>query len=199
MILSHLSGLPKKGILSAAVTNLSPEICRKFKAARIAKGLNQTALAQAVGCKQSAISMFEGGMATKISDDTVKKISEFLGVPLVEEKEETVVPSVTMPRSEGVLGFCPNCNCLSNIPYAVGNDLFYRPTHHHHAHVGNRCVDCGEILETRCPVCGAPVNEGACCAVCGSAYVTPVLPEGIDFFAYAKARRDEIAQIRSLS
>lgn len=143
--------------------------------------------------------MFEGGMSTKISDDTVKKISEFLGVPLVEEKEETPVSSVTMPVGDGVLGFCPNCNCLSNIPYAVGNDLFYRPTHHYHVRTGNRCVDCGEILETRCPVCGAPVNEGACCAACGSAYVTPVLSEGIDFFAYAKARREEIIQIRSLS
>ncbi|MGN0853751.1 MAG: helix-turn-helix domain-containing protein [Kiritimatiellia bacterium] len=179
------------------MTNLSPDVCRRFKAARIGKGLSQTALAQAVGCKQSAISMFEGGMATKISDDTVRKISEFLRVPLVEEEKACASPSASHPLGAAVLGFCPNCNCISNIPYVAGNDLFYRPVRHG-TRLGNRCVDCGEILEIRCPVCGVPVNEGACCASCGGAYVTPVLPEGVDCLAYARARREEIIQIRSL-
>lgn len=138
-------------------------------------------------------------MSTKISDDTVKKISDFLGVSLVEDKKEPKIPQNLDSVGEGVLWFCPNCNCLSNVPYVVGSDIFYRPVHRHHLRFGNRCVECGEILETRCPVCGAPVNEGACCAFCGSAYVTPVLPSEIDIYAYAEKRREEIIQIQSLS
>ena len=57
------------------MTNLPADICLKFKEARKAKGLNQSSLAQMVGCKQSAISMFEGGMVTQVrlrSADTVR-------------------------------------------------------------------------------------------------------------------------------
>ena len=186
--------------------NLSKEICLKFKEARKAKGLNQSALARAVGCQQSAISMFEGGMVTKLSDETVKKLSEFLGVPLEEKKEEAPEAVVDTSSSAvlGILashihGYCPNGQCPSNIPYVVEGRLFYRPAKSAFAHVtGKYCPHCGELLETRCPVCGAPLNEGACCAVCGSAYVTPVLPEGVDVAAYARARREEIVQLRAL-
>ena len=62
--------------------NLTAEICAKFKEARKAKGLNQSALAQAVGCKQSAVSMFEAGMATKLSDEAGGKMAELLGLDL---------------------------------------------------------------------------------------------------------------------
>ena len=189
--------------------NLSKEICLKFKEARKAKGLNQSALARAVGCQQSAISMFEGGMVTKLSDETVGKLSEFLGVPLEEKKEEPPSTSAEVVESSaGVVGlladhihgYCPNGQCPSNIPYVVEGRLFYRPARSALAHVhGKYCPHCGELLETRCPVCGAPLNEGACCATCGSAYVTPVLPEGIDVMAYARARREEIVQFRTLN
>lgn len=186
------------------MTNLSPEICLKFKEARIAKGLNQSALAREMGCQQSAISMFEGGMATKLSDETVMKMADFLGVKLEEEKKAPAVavssPAVSVsPTVVVVRGYCPNCQCPSNVPYVVEGHLFYRPSRGLAAPTGGvRCAQCGELLEMRCPVCGAPLNDGACCAVCGSAYVTPVLPEGIDPAAYARARREEIVQLRSL-
>ena len=187
--------------------NLSQEICLKFKEARKAKGLNQSALARAVGCQQSAISMFEGGMVTKLSDETVRKLSDFLGVPLEEEKKEVAAPAADTLQSAVSLGvaaqpphgYCPNCHCPSNVPYTVEGRLFYRPTRGLAAPAGGtRCAQCGEILEMCCPVCGAPLNDGACCSVCGSAYVTPVLPEGVDAVAYARARRDEISQLRAL-
>lgn len=187
--------------------NLSKEICLKFKEARRSKGLNQSSLARQVGCQQSALSMFEGGMTTKLSDETVSKLSEILGVPL-EEKADAAEPA-TEPASTELLaglvsepprGYCPNCHCPSNVPYTVEGRLFYRPTRAIAAPSGGkRCAVCGEVLEMRCPVCGAPLNDGACCAVCGSSYVTPVLPEGIDATAYARARREEIAQLRALS
>jgi len=188
------------------MTNLSTEICFKFKEARKAKGLNQSALARIMGCQQSAISMFEGGLSTKLSDETVQKMADFLGVKLEEERktEEDSADSSTVSSSMVVSaalthGYCPNCHCPSNVPYVVEGRLFFRPTRAIASPTGGvRCAQCGELLEMRCPVCGALLNDGACCAVCGSAYVTTVLPEGVDAVAYARARRDEIVQLRSL-
>ena len=190
------------------MTNLSTEICLLFKEARKAKGLNQSALARFLGCQQSAISMFEGGQSTKLSDETVKKMADFLGVEIPEKKPEPEATdsgvAVTQTGGEGMggvvaRGYCPNCHCPSNIPYVVEGRLFYRPNRVLASPTGGvRCTQCGEILEMRCPVCGAPLNDGACCAVCGGAYVTPVLPEGVDPSAYARARRDEMLQLKAL-
>lgn len=172
------------------------------------KGLNQSALARAIGCQQSAISMFEGGMATKLSDETVHKMADFLGIKLEDELKTAKETNQSLADSGGTSGatlavqrgYCPNCHCPSNVPYVVEGRLFYRPSRAVAAPTGGtRCTQCGEVLEMRCPVCGSPLNEGACCAVCGSAYVTPVLPEGLDYIAYARARREEIVQLRSLA
>jgi len=189
------------------MTNLSTDICLKFKEARKAKGLNQSALARAMGCQQSAISMFEGGMSTKLSDETVQKMADFLGVRLEDERksEGTDVSSVddsSVKRPSVFIthGYCPNCQCPSNVPYVVDGRLFYRPTRAIASPTGGvRCTQCGELLEMRCPVCGAPLNDGACCAVCGAVYVTPVLPDGVEVAVYARMRREEIIQLRSLS
>lgn len=184
------------------MTNLSTEICLKFKQARLAKGLNQSALAREIGCQQSAISMFEGGMTTKLSDETVKKMADFLGIKLEESrKNPSPIPNVSSIVQPVLVahGYCPNCQCPSNVPYVVEGHLFYRPSRSIASPTGGkRCTQCGELLEMRCPVCGAPLNDGACCAVCGSVYVTPVLPEGVDPVSYARARREEIIQLRSL-
>lgn len=179
--------------------DISQEICAKFKAARQAKGLNQSALAQIVGCRQSAISMFEGGLTTKLSEETVKKLSEFLKVPLEAEKKEQI-PSEILPSvaiGQMIRGFCPDCNCLSNVPYMVGSRMFFRPSRLVSSPTGGKyCAICGELLELRCPVCGAQLNDGACCAACGSTYVTPVLPDGIDLMEYVRNRRIDIESMR---
>ena len=184
------------------MSNVSKELCIRLAEARRAKGFRQTELAAQIGCTQSALSMFEGGQPTKLSDETVKKLSELLGVPLVEQEKvaeasgEAQVASVEIPV---VHGFCPNCQCPSNVPYVVSGRLFFRPSRNIASPTGGkRCTLCGEVLEMRCPVCGAPLNDGACCAVCGSNYVTPVVPDGIDVSAYAQARRAEIIQLREL-
>ena len=167
------------------------------------KGFRQTELASKVGCTQSALSMFEGGQPTKLSDDIVKKLSEVLDVPLSEpDKDKTsqngsaISVAADLPV---VHGFCTNCQCPSNVPYVVSGRLFFRPLRMAASPSGGaRCAYCGEFLEMRCPVCGAPLNEGACCAVCGSSYVTPVVAEGVDVVEYAKARRADIIQLREL-
>ena len=184
------------------MSNVSKELCIRLAEARRAKGFRQTELAAQIGCTQSALSMFEGGQPTKLSDETVKKLSELLGVPLVDQEKvaeasrEAQVASVEIPV---VHGFCPNCQCPSNVPYVVSGRLFFRPSRNIASPTGGkRCTLGGEVLEMRCPVCGAPLNDGACCAVCGSNYVTPVVPDGIDVSAYAQARRAEIIQLREL-
>ena len=67
------------------MSKVSRELCLRFAEARRAKGLRQTELAAQVGCTQSALSMFESGQPTKLSEETVKKLSDFLDVPLQEE------------------------------------------------------------------------------------------------------------------
>ena len=183
------------------MSKVSKELCLRFAEARRAKGLRQTELAAQVGCTQSALSMFEGGQPTKLSEETVKKLSGFLGVPLQEENPlaRAVFQSEPNATQVAVHGFCPNCQCPSNVPYVVEGRLFYRPSRRTASPTGGvRCTQCGELLEMRCPSCGAPLNDGACCAVCGAAYVTPSIAEGVDVAAYARMRREEIIQLRGL-
>lgn len=183
------------------MSKVSRELCFRFAEARRAKGLRQTELAAQVGCTQSALSMFESGQPTKLSEETVKKLSDLLGVPLQEEwySVETVQATGLREPLNVVHGFCPNCQCPSNVPYVVEGRLFYRPSRRVASPTGGvRCTQCGEVLEMKCPSCGASLNDGACCAVCGSAYVTPSIADGIDVVAYARIRREEIIQLREL-
>ena len=182
------------------MSNISKELCIRFAEARRAKGIRQTELAAQIGCTQSALSMFEGGQPTKLSDETVKRLSEVLGVPLGHEEKSEAGNGCMTGQNPAVSGFCPNCHCPSNVPYVVNGRLFYRPSRKIASPTGGvRCTQCGEVLEMRCPKCGAPLNEGACCAVCGTSYVTPVVADGLDVVAYAQARRAEIVQFRELS
>ena len=180
------------------MTNLSKEICLKFKEARQAKGYNQSTLARMVGCKQSAVSMFEAGMTTKLSNETVKKIAEVLGIslePNTDVPQDTLSTPVRQSPASVVHGYCPNCECPSNVPYVVSGHLLYYPLRHVASPTGGtHCTQCGELLETKCPTCGAPLNDGACCTYCGSAYVTPTVPNGTDLATYVRMRCEEIAQ-----
>ncbi len=185
--------------------NISPDICRKIGQARREQGISQTALAQELGCKQPAISMFEAGDGTKLSDEMVKKLASRFGISLESSPTETRVRIESEGGMEGVahlpLGFCPSCQCPSNVPYVVDGRLFLRPSNQIAAPVNGskRCAVCGEVLERRCPACGAMINEGACCAVCGMPYVTPTLPPGTDLEGWARSQREKIEFLRKLS
>ena len=61
---------------------LSPEICFKLRDARRQAGLSQQVLAAEVGCKQSALSMFEQGRPTKLSAEVVEKLAKRFGIGL---------------------------------------------------------------------------------------------------------------------
>lgn len=167
--------------------------CRRLAETRRAKGLTQSFVAQQVGCKQSAISMLESGRTDKVAEETVEKIAGLLGVTLspAPEKGAPPAPSPSIPAG---LGFCPDAGCPGNIPYDIAGRVLFWPA----LQTGPRCRYCGEVLETVCPSCGAPLREGACCSACGEPFVAPALPPGAEPAAWAEARRHALAELRAL-
>ena len=156
------------------MTNLSPEICFKLKEARQAAKLSQSELAAEIGCKQSALSMFEQGNGTKLNDIVIGKLAKKFGVSLTAEPSTSgfAGPVVSASASRG---FCPNPKCPSNAAYAVDGRTLLRPDRSAADPVGGKfCAICGEILEKRCPNCGASVHEGAICSFCGEPYIAAV-------------------------
>lgn len=160
------------------MTNLSPEFCLRLKEARRSAGLSQSALAREVGCKQSALSMFEQGDGTKLNDEVVAKLCSKFSMELPKADEPGAAAANTPPRpvAAPVVGphtaFCPNAHCPSHFEYVVDGRRLLRPDRVKQDPVGGRfCAVCGEILERRCPSCGAAVHDGAVCSYCGEPYV----------------------------
>ena len=153
------------------MTKLSPEICRKIKEARRAAKLSQSVVAAEMGCKQSALSMFESGDGTKLNAEVINKLAKKFDVSLeVPEAKESPSAPVVLPRTEQVTvrGFCPNPHCPSNTAYEVDGRTYVRSNRAEADPVGGRfCAVCGEVLEKRCPNCGASIHDGAICSFCG--------------------------------
>ena len=107
--------------------NVSKTICQAFKDARRALGLSQCVLANEIGCHQEAISMFERGNATKLSEEYVSKIATRLGIDLKKLQDEE--SNAGKPAEVSVsVGYCPDCECPSNTSYSVGERTFYKIT-----------------------------------------------------------------------
>ncbi|MEI7900440.1 MAG: helix-turn-helix domain-containing protein [bacterium] len=178
------------------MAHLPITVCRQFARARRDKGMTQSALAQAAGCKQSAISMLESGQPEKLSQEAVGKIASLLGVA-IESPASRLNPE---PRTPSPLSsvYCPDAACPSNVPYTLAGELLFWPRPQPSASGGRHCASCGEVLERQCPHCGAAVTEGACCHLCGGAKITNTLPPEIDHEAWAAQRRREIAEWRTL-
>lgn len=152
------------------VTNLSPDVCRKVREARRAAKLSQTALAAEVGCKQSALSMFEQGDGTKLNDETIGKLLKKFGIKADVHHPTTIIPQ--LHRHTASHGFCPNPHCPSHRAYEVDGRTLLRPNREEQDPVGGKfCAVCGEVLELKCPNCGAAVHDGAVCSFCGEPYV----------------------------
>ncbi len=180
------------------MANLSITCCRSLAEARRAKGITQSALAARVGCKQSAISMLEAGQASKIAWESVQRIADILEVKLdpadsLQTPERPAVPLSGHP-------FCPNAACLSNVPYLVeGRLLFWPAAQPSGARDASACAVCGELLERRCPNCGAALTQGACCPDCGRPKVTDTVSGTLAETAeWAARRRRDIAEWRAL-
>lgn len=163
--------------------------------ARRQKGITQTQLAKLAECKQSAICMMEKGSATALSHDAIVKIAKILEVELPETTSEEKIISVPPARSGN--SFCPNSDCPSNVPYMVGEQVVLWPQLQPTAN-GKYCAYCGEVLETSCGNCDAPVTQGAFCPKCGAARVLPpeeMLPSPAEWVA---EKRKAAAELKSL-
>ena len=146
----------------------------KIKEARKHAKLSQSEVAAEVGCKQSALSMFEQGDGTKLNDEVIERLAKKFGVDLKESPKEmpSVTPVVREQKSRPATGFCPNPHCPSNVSYEIDGRLFLKPNRSVADPVGGKfCALCGEVLEKCCPNCGAPVHEGGICSFCGDPYV----------------------------
>jgi DNA-binding XRE family transcriptional regulator len=179
------------------MANLPIDFCRKTAAARRARGMTQSALARSVGCAQSAISMFESGHPEKLSLDFVSKIAELLEIPL----DEPMQPSLPQKRNNTANQdcYCPNPHCFSNIPYVVNGELLLWPTLR--SCTGDAavyCKICGEVLERACPGCGASIDGGAFCGICGEARITSSLTSEVSAAHYAEKQLKAITQWRDL-
>ena len=160
------------------MTELSPEICFRIKEARKNAKLSQSVVAAEVGCKQSALSMFEQGDGTKLNDEVVERLAKKFGVDLkaaaTEKAEPGQVCGVLMATAtDPGTGYCPNPHCPSNHRYEIDGRSFAKPDRQAADPVGGKfCAVCGEVLLKRCPNCGLPVHDGAICSHCGEPYVT---------------------------
>ena len=119
--------------------------------------------------------MFESGDGTKLNDEVIKKLAAKFGIALdLPTSSSTVAAPICLAHDAEVhsRGFCPNANCLSNKTFSVNGETHYLPNRQAADPVGGKfCALCGEILEKRCPTCGAPIHEGAFCSFCGRPYV----------------------------
>ncbi len=155
------------------MTNLSKEFCLKARDARREQGISQSELALEIGCKQSALSMFECGDGRKLNDEAIGKIAAKFGLELPAQKSSSGNKSnLNLPSTVSGRGFCPNPHCPSNREYEVDGRKFARPNREECDPVfGRFCAVCGEVLEKRCPNCGAHLHDGAVCSFCGQPYI----------------------------
>ena len=152
---------------------LNREFCARVGKARREAGISQTELAAEIGCKQSALSPFERGDGTKLSDEAIKKLSEKFGIPLECSAVDIEPPSVVVDPSIPGSGFCPNPDCPSHRRVVIAGRTILFPERKLSDPVGAKfCAYCGEVLERKCPNCGMPVHDGAVCSFCGNHYIT---------------------------
>ena len=155
--------------------NLDREICFKIREARRTAGLSHSSLSREVGCKQSALSMFEQGDGTKLNEETIKKLCAKFKIELPKKSIVEAAVEATFAPAVGRVGFCPNPSCPAHVKYFVDGKVFLQPTRERQDPAGGKfCAVCGEVLEKACPNCGAPVHDGAVCTFCGIPYIALV-------------------------
>lgn len=146
------------------------KIAQLITEARRRQGMTQSALAHQIGCKQSAISMFERGHENALAHSKVEAVAKLLGIDALTLPDN--VTALPVNASSPPLRYCPVFDCPSNIPFTVQNKLLISPNPNLSSNSEKHCIFCGELLELACPECGETINSGACCALCGTPYIS---------------------------
>ncbi len=158
----------------AKKSHLTPKSIASFSAlvveARRRRSITQSALAQHIGCKQSAISMFERGNRQALSQDKQEALATFLELAWPPAEDSPTSPDADVVCESRPIAYCPHFDCPANYPYWIGTRLMVMPRATN-AQAGKHCRYCGEICETHCPHCKAPYEHGAFCTTCGHAYI----------------------------
>lgn len=157
-------GFRLSGIGDVMTANLS-ELVRE---ARRRKGLTQAQVAEAIDCKQSAVSMFENGRRDALSRDKLVSLGKLLDVDPSRAAQESDAPT-------GNLRYCPDVNCPSNVPFMVGGRVAIRPSMTPvSGSAPSYCRYCGEVMAASCSnaECKESPEPGAFCAACGTAYIS---------------------------
>ncbi len=168
------------------------DLHKRVRTARRDRGLSQSGLAREVGCKQSAISMFEGGRTHVLAEEKLRAVCELLDLPWEQSSGEPATPPALHETSRV---YCPQAECPSNIPYLVAGDLRFLPAQQLITASEPFCRYCGEVLEHHCPECGRPVAPGACCSGCGCAYVVGGPTDTGDLPAWVASQRTLALQV----
>lgn len=169
-----------------------------LREARREKGITQSELAVELGCRQSAISMFEQGKTTALARKKVVEMAERLGVDIKS------FPSVGRSGVDGAMikKMCPVPDCPSNVAYLAGGRACVMPVFVDAvANEKTRCRFCGEILESRCSntACVAPLEDGGFCMRCGSPYVSVWLKEGEMAEEWVATSRSAVRELRHMA
>lgn len=158
---------------------------RIVRASRRRKGWTQEELARRGKTKQPRVSSVENGDASDLSEQALRDLLAALNLQL-----EKVLAQAA--RAQPTLRYCFNARCPTNLPYAVGNELVFKPMFVETAE--RRCRYCGaESLVGACPDCGRSVDLGTHCHHCGGAYVGPAEPPELgddSLEAWARRRRE---------
>jgi hypothetical protein len=161
--------------------------------------MTQADLAAKVETSQPQISMYEAGDGTALSRKTLEKIADVLKIDLSKTEPEA---RLTGSPSEIALHYCPIDTCPSNIPYAVHDQLCFKPTAvRGRRDSGLHCAWCGELMMSSCPgeACDAEMSDGACCRDCGTVYVTSTVKiAGWGAGKWADEHRAKIREIREM-
>jgi len=177
------------------MNNIKSDFYQLLRSKRREAGLTQGELAVSAKCTQSAISMFEAGHADAISEATINRIAEKLGINAAEIYSQSA-------KENNVLKYCPIDDCPSNVPYVTGGMLRFKPTMvQAPENAITRCALCGEILQKNCPTtgCQTPVNEASFCSACGAAYITATVQPTIPLDDWARERRKAISELYDLT
>ena len=131
--------------------------------------MTQGQLAAEVGCKQSALSMFEQGDGTKLNDEVIEKLAKKFNLSLSPSPAKPLnsVDNQTIKQSNNqtiLRGFCPNPHCPTNKEYFVEEIRLFLPDREAADPVGGKYCTMPELRSSRpCRSDMLSLRPAVCC------------------------------------